>query len=559
LFLFLQGIIPAFAQKKYTLNIITAKEELPGFIKKKSYKTSFSDSVLLIQYLQKIKSQLIKDAYITASFDSIKFDSLTVNAFLYTGKKYQINTFNICGLSPALEKKYLPHNSKKKIQKTFNPAELNNIYKKIITEYENNAYPFASLTPVKVNLDGKNINLDLKLEKNTKIYFHKIFIKGKTKISPVFVKKYLSIKEGNTYNEESITSAEKKIKQLNFLSEIKPPEVDFFGNNADIYLYLKDKKANLIDGVIGFIPDKNNDNKLSFTGNINLNLSDNFNKGENIFLKWSKTAELSQKLNAGFKIPYFLKSPFNISAQFILDKRDTLWMNLSGKATLDFKPEYNSEISAYIKTKSSFIISPEYVDTSLFKNTSAIMFGFAYALQNLDYIFNPSEGFALNISPAAGKRTVNNIKSNYFETDLFAEYYLPLFSRFVLKSSAKLKYAFPYEDLCENELFDLGGFNSLRGFDENQFRTSAYALINAEIRYLYEKESSAFIFFNTATFKDNNNTADNKYYHPYGFGIGTSINTKAGIFSVSYALGALPENNLKISDSKIHIGYINRF
>jgi len=45
----------------------------------------------------------------------------------------------------------------------------------------------------------------------------------------------------------------------------------------------------------------------------------------------------------------------------------------------------------------------------------------------------------------------------------------------------------------------------------------------------------------------------------FGFGVGTNFNTRAGTFSISYALGKIINNPIQISNSKIHLGYINRF
>ncbi len=556
LFLFLHFVFFGFAQK-YTLKITSNDSILPKSIKKEAYRKSFSDSALLFLQLEKIKTRLFSDGYIAASFDRVKFDSASVNASLFLGRKYRINELYIKGIYASLKRKFHLSDSGIQVKNTVNPAELSLLYEHIINEYENSGYPFAMLISEKVEFNDSSIRLNLKLEKNKLIRFHKIIIKGDAKISKAYINRYLSVFEGDIYNEEVVKSISSKITAVRFLSEIRPPEVDFFDDKADVYLYLKSKKANLFNGVVGIIPDKNNENKVALTGNLDLNLLNNFGKGENVFLKWSRTDKLSQKLDVGFVLPYLFKSPFSIQSKFNLDKRDTSFMKISGKFGIDYNFKHNEAISAFIHKKQSLVLSGESSDTSIYKNSDLLLFGLFYRSLKFDYVYNPTKGYVFDAGFAGGNRKIIGKSKPYYEANFFAEYYVPFNRHFVLKFSSDTKYAFPEEKFYENELFDLGGFNSLRGFDENRFRTSAYSVFTVEQRYLYEQNSNVFAFFNIAGFRDNTNVKNNLF--PYGFGIGTNLSTKAGIFSITYALGNLPGNILQFSNSKIHIGYVNRF
>ncbi len=339
------------------------------------------------------------------------------------------------------------------------------------------------------------------------------------------------------------------------MAQIRKPEVDFYGSKADIYLYLKEKKANKFSGIIGFIPDKENDNKLSFTGDVNFLLLNNFQKGEEVYLQWNRTAKLSQKLKLGTNIPYLFKSPFGTNFKFNLDKKDTTFMTVSGSLGIDYSFKNNDKIIAYAKNISSYILSAENIDTSLFSNVKSIAFGLAYKSQKLDYIYNPSKGYYFMSDIASGNREVNSNNSTYMEFQANFDFYIPLFSKFVYKFSSSNKYLFSNTNLFQNELYKIGGFNSIRGFDEDVYLASGVSIITNEIRYLYEKKSNVYIFSDIARTQQ---SKDNVLYLT-GFGIGTNFSTKAGIFSIAYALGKEQNNPIQISNSKIHLGYVNRF
>lgn len=557
LFLFLHFTFSTYSQN-YSLNLLYKKSELPKFIKRTNFNKTFADSALIYLQLQKIRNRLFLEGYIAASFDSIKFDSLKVNAYLFFGKKYQINSLHIKGIYSSLKRKYHLSDSGIQFKEPFNPVDLPVMYENIINEYENSGYPFAELIPEKVDIKDSGIYLKLRLRKNDLYRFNKIIIKGKAKISPRYISRFLSLYEGDVYKEEVIKSINKKIETLPFLSEIRSPEVDFFNNKADVFLYFKSEKTNLFNGVIGFIPDKNNDNKLSFTGNLDFNLRNNLGKGETVFLKWTRTAKLSQKLNAGFTLPYVFKSPFSLQSQFYLDKRDTSFMKISAELGIDFNFKNRDKTTVFVRKKQSMLLTAQNTDTDIFKNSEILLFGLAYQSEKFDYRFNPSRGYFFNTEFAGGNRNTASEKRTYYEANIIAEYYIPMYKQFVLKFKSDTKYAFPNDlRFYKNEIFDLGGFNSLKGFDENRFQTSAYSVLIVEQRYLLEKNSNIFTFFNIAGFKEN--TEPKNINFPYGFGLGTNLNTKAGIFSISYALGTLTGNYLHLSDSKIHIGYVNRF
>lgn len=541
-----------FAQN-YKLKIIQENKISIKFLKKKTFKKTFTDSLILLSELEKIKSKLFQKGYISASFDSIIYNSQNVKAYLFVGKRYAIQKINNKGINKNLLAK-LKLNEKKISKQNISPIELFEVYEKIIKHYENNGYPFACITPKNIKINDGKISLDIELTKKQKVKINEIIIKGDAKISNIFIKRYLSIFENNPYNESLISEISNKLNNLSFVSQIRKPEVDFYGNKADIYIYLKNKKANKFDGIIGFIPDKENDYKLSFTGNINLLLINNLKKGEQIFLNWNRTKKLSQKLNVGTNIPYLFKSPFGANFNFKLDKKDTTFMTIESNLGVNFSFKNNDKIIAYIKNSSSYILSSKNIDTTIFKDVKTLAFGLAYKTQNLNYIYNPSKGYYFLSDIASGNRMFNDKKISHLELKLIIDFYIPIYNKIVYKVSTKNKYLFSKENLFQNELYKIGGFNSVRGFDEDAFFTSSFSVLTNEIRFLYEKKSNIYIFSDIARIES---LKDNLLL--YGFGFGTSLNTRAGLFSISYGLGKLGNNPIQISNSKIHLGYENRF
>jgi outer membrane protein assembly factor BamA len=106
-------------------------------------------------------------------------------------------------------------------------------------------------------------------------------------------------------------------------------------------------------------------------------------------------------------------------------------------------------------------------------------------------------------------------------------------------------------------MFRLGGLTTIRGFNDESLYASQYGIGSVEYRYLYEKNANLRLFTDIGLIKNQGISPDLNLF--IGFGIGASIETKAGIFNIDYAMGKQENQVLLISDAKVHIGYVNNF
>ena len=177
----------------------------------------------------------------------------------------------------------------------------------------------------------------------------------------------------------------------------------------------------------------------------------------------------------------------------------------------------------------------------------------------MDYAPNPRKGSLLFIELALGNRKVRNIEKPELSAkgQLIIEKYYPLAKRHILKLSGNWDWIFN-DSTYANERIRFGGLNSLRGFNEEELFATSYLTSQIEYRFLLDKNSALFAFYNQAWYEDNSTL---KYVKdsPLGFGLGLSFGTKLGIFSVTYALGKQFSNSIQLNQGKIHIGYISFF
>jgi len=165
----------------------------------------------------------------------------------------------------------------------------------------------------------------------------------------------------------------------------------------------------------------------------------------------------------------------------------------------------------------------------------------------------------VDLSSGYGSRSTNaSNQASIAETGLKADWYIRIGKISSLALLNKSSAIFSNSDFYENEMAKIGGINTLRGFDELSILASSYTIFTIEPRLIIGKNSSVYLFSDfawyTARLVEGNITD-----FPLGFGLGINLDTKAGIFKLNFALGKQFDNPVKISESKLHFGFLARF
>lgn len=573
------------AQRTFGLQVVCADKPTAFLAEKFRYKTLHKDSSEAFTELSKLILRLKNNGYLAVSADSIFADSVSVKGHIYVGEKFD----ELLLRSGNIEATLLAESNTKQKLTAQNPVsftEASTIKEKILRSCENNGYPFAAIRLDSIAPKGTLYEAALNLEKNDLIRIDTLSINGKTKVKRLFLRSYLGIKTGKPYNEANIRRITQRINELQFVESIQPHQVEFQNGKATINLYLRDRKASQFNFLLGLLPGSSGQ-KLLVTGEARFHLFSLLGLGEEFFIEWQKLQPKTQRLDARVSFPYLAGLPLGINAKFELYKRDTTYIDLDGDYGIRYQLLGSNYVQASYKQRSTIILN---VDTALIKTTrtlpanldvSSNEFALEYFVQQLNYRFNPVSGFVFRLNTSAGVKQIKKsntisslkdevsgntfgmlydtvrLKSFQFRLGLAIDKYWKLANRHTIKTNLDVRYFFSRR-VFANEMFRLGGTNSLRGFDDQSIFTPYYIMANVEYRFLLSKNSYFGAFFNCAMVKDIR-FATFKNDFPFGFGVTGAIETKAGIFGITYAMGRQLGNKLTFNDSKIHIGYINYF
>ena len=105
-----------------------------------------------------------------------------------------------------------------------------------------------------------------------------------------------------------------------------------------------------------------------------------------------------------------------------------------------------------------------------------------------------------------------------------------------------------------NDLFRLGGLQSIRGFDEDEFFASQFVFGSIEWRYYLDNESYLLMFYDQAFLGYNLINSDFQD-NPSGLGGGMQLSTDGGNFRILYGMGRRIGQGFSFDTFKIHFGY----
>jgi outer membrane protein assembly factor BamA len=353
-----------------------------------------------------------------------------------------------------------------------------------------------------------------------------------------------------------------------------------------INFYFRPKRTNQVDALLGLLPsNEQNGGKFLLTADVQVVLKNAFGGGETIDFNWEQIQPKSPRLFLFFGQPYIFRSDLGLTTGFQLYKKDSTFLNIEGNLGIQYAFGRNRSLNILLQSQRTNLLD---IDTNSVKFTkrlpdiidmSTVSMGLEYTFINTDYRFNPRRGSEFSVSASAGRKeirqnnAVTQIKDPSFDYGalydslrrnsyqlrfrLSGARYLPLAKQAVLKVAIQAGWL-ETPNYFRNEMFQLGGYRMLRGFDEESIYANRFAVTGIEYRYLVDLNSYFFGFLDAgwSNFKSEVTAFDHTYI---GLGGGMAFQLKQGIFNISYALGKRDDVKLNLRQSKIHFGYTSFF
>lgn len=540
-----QGV---FAQD-FTLKLIGKDSTETTVLNQIKFTSKHPNEKLVYVELDSIKMKVQKLGYFTSNLIHVSKDDFEITAEFSLGPK----TEQIIVLIPEeIQKKYKCLFFASKDSVSLKAFEVENYINTIIQEIDKAGKSFTEVQLINPKMDQTTLSLELSIKDSEKRTIDKVVVKGYDNFPSSFVKKYLRVGSQKVFSKKELEELSRLTRSLDFVEELKPPEVLFKQDSTIVYLFLKKTKNSSVDGILN-LASKDDGSGLLINGNLDLKLKNVLNTGEQFQLFWNRVKEENSEFRLNTYIPYIFSSSLSPELSFNIYRQDSTFLTTSFKARIEYQINRRSTVfTSYTSENSDYLLDETNTDFDTFsKNFWNI--GFRYFLSSDDSKY--STFFSSEITLGYGNRKNSNNTENQGRILAESEFNISISTRSYLNLRNNTGFL-ESETFLTNELFRIGGANSIRGFNEQSIFTNQFSHLNIEYRYLTSINSYLHTITDFGVF---NNPIHNNTETLLGLGFGYLFSIENNQVNLGYALGIKPRENFDFDQSKLIIRFTSSF
>lgn len=507
--------------------------------------------------IQTQKKTLAKDSIAATKF----LDSLSQNNYYLTqltnikkeGSKTEIYFDKGKNFNEALVKVDDEIAKNTKLENQFFTKNLDSLKKAINENYRNQGFTFNRVKSKFLRMENNIPQIELTVIKGNPRNIDGFVIKGYEKVPKRFIKNIENEFQGKKYDDQNLLKINNSLQTHPFVILEKQPQTLFTKDSTQIFLFLKKKKTNTFDGIVGFGND--NSNKFTFNGSLNVNFKNMFNAFETVNVFWQRNPDKGQTFDLKTDLPYLFQSNVGTNINLNIYRQDSTFANVK------FLPSFYLHASNRQKIGIRGTFETSVVMDSLFtqaRDFSKKGIGFWYE-------FSEPTDVELFLYKTRIRAEADYISTNYSKENFnvnqnnlyfFGERNFYISGNNYLNLKAETALINSKTELVTNELLRFGGWNSFRGFNENALLADFYYYGSAEYRYLIGSQAFFDIFAQYGQLHNKNLSLKPKLY---SFGIGFNFFLPIGLMSFQISNGNEFGNTVKFGDTKIHWGILSKF
>ena len=373
-----------------------------------------------------------------------------------------------------------------------------------------------------------------------------IIIKSKTNIKPRYLKHIIKdvkqISIDNNFNSDIALKKKRMVNKYYFIN--KKPIIDIgilSRNKIGMLINISPEFNNFFSGIFG--GSKSYDNHWNLNGEIDSQLENLWGAMERITFKWKNIDSTNQSFKISLYRPHLMISGIGINGEYNYQLVNNNYTETQFEIDIEFSNRYYG--SFYVGYHQGDITSTkEGVEKKYFStNYKALKFVFKH--NSLNRSIMPNKGQKLGIGFDIGEDHFLN--EFYFKTKLnFIGFYSLLDKlNICLKSNNDLIKPLRGE-IGRSRQINFGGVNSLRGYSNNEFKSSSVSIKSLEIHYSVDN------FFKAIAFMDGGFAKN--YYSKFSYGFGLNKLSKKALIEVQYAIPL----GFALQNGKVHLKWLTR-
>jgi len=516
-----------------------------------------------------IKAYYEKQGFFHAEVDSIVLQENRAHVFVTEGPRARFGRVSLSmygsGTVPRFSEMFAELDGG-----PYSAAAVESRINDVLNEMEYSGFPLARIDLVQADADtGRGsitIDLAFSLSTGSPVRFSNQYTSGNTVTKKAVILRETRIKQGQLFSPARVAEARRNLVRLGFFDRVDEPEIVLYTDSAAVYWKVKEGKTSVIDGVIGFNPPDNERDTGYVTGKLQFTFNNFLGTGRYIDVRWEKLDELSQKMDLAFREPWIARLPVHAGAGFTQEIRDSTYIERAFDIQVSYAPSRLFSLAVSGGTRDVFPDSAGVLYHDI-PETRTVFASAGIEYNTLDVINNPSKGVRYAAQYKTGSRYIAGpgfiadtasigTRTVYRNFSVDVEIAWPFAGNHVLYLGLHhrdVSLGGSFVPLSDQIRF--GGTTTLRGYDEDSFRGTSVAWLNAEYRLVTGFRSRIFLFADAGIYQRQEKDETQVRKFKAGFGAGLRFDTPLGVVGIDY--GVAKGNSF--SRGKIHIRVINTF
>ena len=527
--------------------ILVAKDTIQNRIVSEIYHTKkHLQKKDALDEIERILQQVKKKGFFTVRIDSISKTNKELIAYLDLGKK--INEIIIVTKKDNTNGIIDSGIDSIKIK----TIEFSDFTNQLLEQIDRKGNSFSEITYVNPLLKNDTLFLEMKISNSSSRKIDKVITRGYEDFPKKFISKYFLIDKNTVFSKQKLNQVSALSNKLDFIKEKKAPEVLFKKDSTHLYLFLDKIGTSSFDGLVNF-SSKENGKGLLLNGNLDLKLNNTFNTGEKFEIIWNKVSDEKTDFKINSYVPYILNSKFSTTLEFYLYRQDSTFINTNFELKTDYSINQKSHASIlYSSENSNYLLNISNNDLASYSN---YFIGLGYELKksSTSNLYKYKNGLNLNLTIGKRKTDTESINQLKFHFSAFANVQINNRGYLNIKNESGLLTSKNY---LLNELFRIGGANSIRGYNEQSIFTNGYSYSNIEFRYSLDTSSYLYSITDLGGYKEN---TTNKIKKLLGIGAGYQFRINNNLVNLGYVISTNSSTNAKLNSSRLVVRWTSFF
>ena len=527
--------------------ILVAKDTIQNRIVSEIYHTKkHLQKKDALDEIERILQQVKKKGFFTVRIDSISKTNKELIAYLDLGKK--INEIIIVTKKDNTNGIIDSGIDSIKIK----TREFSDLTNQLLEQIDRKGNSFSEITYINPLLKNDTLFLEMKISNSSSRKIDKVITRGYEDFPKKFISKYFLIDKNTVFSKQKLNQVSALPNKLDFIKEKKVPEVLFKKDSTHLYLFLDKIGTSSFDGLVNF-SSKENGKGLLLNGNLDLKLNNTFNTGEKFEIIWNKVSDEKTDFKINSYVPYILNSKFSTTLEFYLYRQDSTFINTNFELKTDYSINQKSHASIlYSSENSNYLLNISNNDLASYSN---YFIGLGYELKksSTSNLYKYKNGLNLNLTIGKRKTDTESINQLKFHFSAFANVQINNRGYLNIKNESGLLTSKNY---LLNELFRIGGANSIRGYNEQSIFTNGYSYSNIEFRYSLDTSSYLYSITDLGGYKEN---TTNKIKKLLGIGAGYQFRINNNLVNLGYVISTNSSTNAKLNSSRLVVRWTSFF